>query len=92
MIFFKIPFSSQQEGVIPKQNINWNRYKDILANVKVDDVSKSQRAVEHFRATVQSLAALHDQLWARKKELYNDDMVEKVWASNELKFAKESFL
>jgi hypothetical protein len=82
--------SSYKEGVIPKQNINWHRYKDFPSDVKVDDVSKSHRAVEHFKETLQSLNALHDQLLARKKELYNENMEERVWASDELKFIKES--
>ena len=31
----------------------------------------------------------NDQLLARKKELYNENMEEKIWASNELKFIRE---
>ena len=32
----------------------------------------------------------NDQLLARKKEFYNENMEEKFWASNELKFIRES--
>ncbi len=56
----------------------------------MDDVSESRRAVEHFKETLQSLNALHGQLLARKKELYNENTEERVWASDELKFIKES--
>ena len=81
---------SYQEGVIPKENISWHRYKDFPPDVKVDDVSKSHLVVQHFNETLKSLNELNDQLLARKKELYNENMEEKIWASNELKFIRES--
>ena len=39
---------------------------------------------------MKSLNELNNQLLARKKELYNENMQEKIWASNELKFIRES--
>ena len=73
-------YSSYQEGLIPKQNICWKRCNDFPSDVKVDDASKSQCAVEHFNGTISSLKSLKDQLLSRKKELYNEHMEEKSWA------------
>ena len=83
-------YSSYQEGLIPKQNICWKRCNDFPSDVKVDDASKSQCAVEHFNGTISSLKSLKDQLLSRKKELYNEHMEEKSWAGDEIKFICES--
>lgn len=52
----------------------------------------NKRAVEHFNGTIKTFQALQDQLLARKKELYDENMEKKVWASDEFKFINVSIL
>ena len=41
--------SSYKNGQIPKENINCLRYRKFPEDVKIDDVSKSQRALDHIK-------------------------------------------
>ena len=78
--------------VVSGRDDSWKRYQDFPSDVKVEDISKSQRAVEHFNGTIKSLNDIRDHLSARKKELYDDRMNQRPWASDELKFINETLL
>ncbi|XP_028418316.1 uncharacterized protein LOC114543598 [Dendronephthya gigantea] len=64
-------FESYQRGVVPKENINLERYQfaAIPADVKVEDVSKCQRAWKHMEGTLFSVRNMKEKLMGRRKEL-----------------------
>ena len=76
-------------GLIPKENIAIERYREYPNNVKVDDVQKCQRIVSHVSATLASLGGIEQRLRNRKKELYGQDLKVRSWASNELQFVDD---
>ena len=45
--------SSYKNGNIPKENINCTRYIEFPDDVKIEDVSKSQRALDHIKIKIQ---------------------------------------
>lgn len=84
--------SSYKEGIIPKENINWKRYQEFPSEVRIEDVSKSERVEKHFNGTIKSLNDICEHLSARKKELFDDSMNQRPWASDEFKFVNETLL
>ena len=44
--------SNYKCGLIPKENINCARYKELPTDVKVEDVNKIQRAIQHINNTL----------------------------------------
>ena len=82
--------ASYEEAIIPKDNIAWKRYLQFPSDVKFEDVGKCARAVEHFNGTIKLLNELQEQLSARKRELYGENMEPKSWATDELNFLKDS--
>ena len=78
--------SSYKSGLIPKENIDCDRYREFPADVKLEDVNKSQRAILHINNTMCEIRKVKDKLLNRKKELYGEDLEAKKWASNEIAF------
>ena len=80
--------SSYKSGLIPKENIDCDRYREFPADVKIEDVNKSQRAIQHINNTMCEIREEKDKLLNRKKELYGKDMEAKKWASYEIAFVQ----
>ena len=78
--------SSYKNGVILKENIDCLRCREFPENVKVEDVCKSQRALDNIKTTINNINKEKDKLLNRKKELYGDNLEPKKWASNEIAF------
>ena len=78
--------SSYKNGNIPKENINCTRYIEFPEDVKIEDVSKSQRALDHVKRTIKTINEDKNKLLKRKIELYGDNLEPKKWASNEIAF------
>ena len=79
---------SYKEGTIPKENINCARYREFPLNVNAIDVAKSQRALAHMNATLKEIKQLNEKLPAKNKELFDQDLKPKIWASNEITFVE----
>ena len=60
--------------------------REFPADVKIKDVSKSQRAILHINNTMREIRKEKEKLLIEKKELYGEDMDAKKWASNEITF------
>lgn len=54
--------------------------------MKIEDVNKSQRALDHIQTTVKKINEEKNKLLNRKMELYGDNLEVKSWASNEIAF------
>ena len=65
--------SSYKSGNIPKENINCTRYLKFSEDVKIEDVSKSQRALDHIKKTIKTINEEKDKLFKRKIELYGEN-------------------
>ena len=50
---------SYKEGIIPKENVDCLRYQD---DVKINDVAKCRRALDHFNGSLASSQAAQKQL------------------------------
>ena len=74
---------SYDEGIIPKENISFNRYLLLPVDPDVKDLSLASRALNHIIATKQKIDQLLTQLQKRKTELFNSQMELKKWAANE---------
>lgn len=81
--------SSYKNGQIPKENINCLRYRKFPEDVKIDDVSKSQQALDHIKNTIKTINEEKSKLLNRKMELYADYLEPKNWAANEINFVQE---
>ena len=58
--------------------------------IKADDVAKSQRALAHVNATLKVIIKqVSEKLLFRKKELFDQDLKRKTWASNEITFVDQ---
>ena len=79
-------FQSYKAGIIPKENVQLERYQCFPADVKVQDVGKCERALKHVKETFLSVKNIKEQLINRKKDLVDEDMSPRDWATNELKF------
>ena len=77
--------SSYKNGNIPMENINCTQYIEFPEDVKIEDVSKSQRALDHIKMTIKTMRKKTSFL-KRKIELYGDHLEPKKWASNEIAF------
>ena len=60
--------SSYKSGLIPKENIDCDRYREFPADVKIEDVNKSQRAILHINNTMCEIRKEKDKLLNRKKK------------------------
>eukprot|EP00112_Aurelia_sp_Birch-Aquarium-sp1_P001967 Seg1216.4 transcript_id=Seg1216.4/GoldUCD/mRNA.D3Y31 product="hypothetical protein" protein_id=Seg1216.4/GoldUCD/D3Y31 len=74
---------SYDEGVIPKENISFERYLVLPVDPEIKDLSLASRASTHIIATKQKIDQLLTQLQKRKTELFNSQMELKKWAANE---------
>lgn len=85
-------FESYKSGVVPKENINLERYRAaaIPTDVKVEDVGKYQRAWKHMDGTLFSVRNMKEKLMGRRKELLDVNMSPKVWAHDEIGFINTS--
>ena len=83
---FEKDMLSYKEGIIPKENIDYLRYQEYPDDVKINDVAKCRRALDHFNGSLASSQAAQKQLNEKRKHLYNAEMKPKSWASNELTF------
>ena len=83
---------SYQSGVVPKENINLERYQSasIPTDVKVEDVGKCQRACKHVDGTLLSVRNMKEKLMARRKELLDVNLAPKDWAHDEVGFIDTS--
>ena len=52
----------------------------------MEDVNKSQRALDHIKKTIKTINEEKDKLLKRKIELYEDNLEPKKWAGNEITF------
>ena len=59
--------STYKSGLIPKENINCVRYKELPTDVKVEDVNKSQRAIQHINNALCEIKKDRDKLLNRKR-------------------------
>ena len=82
---------SYKEGTIPQENLNCLRYRVVPQDVKVDDVAKCRRALNHIKGSLKEMNEVRDKLMNRKKELFDEDVKLKPWASSEINFV-ENFL
>ena len=82
---------SYKEGTIPKQNLNCLRYRVVPQDVKPDDVLKCKRALSHIKGSLKEMDEVKDKLMNRKRELFDEDVKPKPWASSEITFV-ENFL
>ncbi len=82
---------SYKEGTIPKQNLNCLRYRVVPQDVKVEDVSNCQRALIHIKDSLKEMEEVRDKLLNRKRELFDEDVKPKPWASSEITFV-DNFL
>ena len=58
--------------------------------IKADDVAKSQRALAHVNATLKVIIKqVNEKLLFRKKELFDQNLKRKTWASNEITFVDQ---
>ena len=85
-------FESYKSGVVPKENINLERYRAaaIPTDIKVEDVGKCQRAWKHMDGTLFSVRNMKERLMGRRKELLDVNMSPKVWAHDEIGFINTS--
>ncbi len=83
---------SYQSGVVPKENINLERYQSASkpTSVKVEDVGKCQRACKHVDGTLLSVRNMKEKLMARRKELLDVNLAPKDWAHDEVGFIDTS--
>jgi hypothetical protein len=81
---------SYKEGTIPKENLNCLRYREFPTDVKVEDVSKCQRALHHVKGTFNEIEKIKEKLNNRKRELFDADVLPKSWASSEIAFVETS--
>ena len=70
------------------KNIDCLSYSEFPENVKVKDVCKSQRALDHIKTTINKINKEKGKLLNCKKELYGDNLEPKKWASNEIAFVQ----
>ena len=82
---------SYKEGTIPKENLNCLRYRVVPQDVKVDDVAKCRRALNHIKGSLKEMNEVRDKLMNRRKELFDEDVKLKPWVSSEINFV-ENFL
>ena len=84
--------SLTKSGVVPKENINLERYQSasIPTDVKVEDVGKCQRACKHVDGTLLSVRNMKEKLMARRKELLDVNLAPKDWAHDEVGFIDTS--
>ena len=81
--------SSYRNGLIPKENLNCSRYREIPQDVKIEDVGKSQRVLDHIKSTSIKINEEKSKLLNRKKELFCDNLEVKNWAINEVAFIQD---
>ena len=84
-------FESYQSGVVPKENINLERYQSAsVPDVKVEDVGKCQRACKHVDGALLSVRNMKEKLMARRKELLDVNLAPKDWVHDEVGFIDTS--
>ena len=74
------------DGIIPKENINCARYREFPVDVQVEDVKKCERALSHINNSLTEIKEVIEKLVNRKRELFDDELKPKPWASNEIEF------
>ena len=72
-----------KEGLVPKENILVKKYRTILDDATLKDVSFVNMATSHIKATREDTEDVLDTLKKKKVQLYEKDMELKKWAGNE---------
>ena len=76
---------SYEAGIIPKENILFDKYLTLPVDVTLKDVSFANRAVKHIVATREAASDVLELLHNRNVQLFNSQMEVKKWATNEHK-------
>lgn len=76
---------SYEEGLIPKDNIYFNKYLGLPNDVSLKDVSFANRALKHITASRETADGVVEFLQKRKVQLFNSQMEVHKWAANEHK-------
>lgn len=74
---------SYEEGIIPKENIFFNKYLTMPEDVTLKEVSFANRAASHISGTRQAADELLELMQNRKVHLFDSHMELRKWAANE---------
>ena len=78
------------DGIIPKENINCARYREFPVDVQVEDVKKCEGALSHINNSLTEIKEVIEKLVSRKRELFDDELKPRHWASNEIEFVNSN--
>jgi hypothetical protein len=74
---------SYEEGIIPKDNIYFNKYLSLPIDISLKDVSFANRALKHITASRGTADGVLEFSQNRKVQLFNSQMEVHKWAAKE---------
>ena len=83
---FENRLAKYTDVIIPKENINCAIYREFPVDVQVEDVMKCERALSHINNSLTEMKEVIEKLVSRKRELVDDELKSRQWASNEIEF------